>query len=89
MNKSTQSGSGKIVQDNYDLLSDIWGGSPATTSLPFGVDGTEENKRLKNDPIDVVNTNKNLDDSGLAIEERLNEVIEISCQTILPQVYFK
>ena len=36
VNKGTRSGSGKIVQDNYDLLTDIWGGSPATTSLPFG-----------------------------------------------------
>ena len=27
-----------MVQDNYDLLSDIWGGSPSTTSLPFGID---------------------------------------------------
>ena len=38
VNKGTRSGSGKVVQDNYDLLSDIWGGSPSTTSLPFGID---------------------------------------------------
>ena len=28
-----------MVQDNYDLLTDIWGGSPATTALTFGIDG--------------------------------------------------
>ena len=39
MNKGTRSGSGKIVQENFELLADIWGGSPATTALPFGVDG--------------------------------------------------
>ena len=39
VNKGTRSGSGKVVQDNYDLLSDIWGGSPSTTSLPFSIDG--------------------------------------------------
>ena len=39
VNKGTRSGSGKIVQDNYDLLTDIWGGSPSTTSLSFGIDG--------------------------------------------------
>ena len=39
MNKCTRSGSGKIVQDNYDLLTDIWGRSPSTTSLSFGIDG--------------------------------------------------
>lgn len=38
VNKGTRSGSGKVVQDNYDLLSDIWGGSPSTMSLPFGID---------------------------------------------------
>ena len=43
VNKGTRSRSGNIVQDNYDLLTDIWGGSPATTSLPFGVDGMDEN----------------------------------------------
>lgn len=37
--KGTRSGSGKVVQDNYDLLSDIWGGSPSTTSMPFSIDG--------------------------------------------------
>ena len=65
--------SGKIVQDNYDLLTDIWGGSPATTSLPFGVDGVDENDENE---IDVVNVGENFDDSGLAIEERLNEGTE-------------
>ena len=40
VNKGTRSGSGKIVQENFLLLTEIWGGSPATTSLPFGVDGT-------------------------------------------------
>ena len=39
VNKGTRSGSGKVVQDNYDLLTDIWGGSPSTMSLSFGIDG--------------------------------------------------
>ena len=42
VNKGTRSGSGKVVQDNYDLLSDIWGGSPSTMSLPFGIDGERD-----------------------------------------------
>ena len=46
VNKGTRSGSGKIVQENFELLSEIWGGSPATTSLSFGIDadllGTEK-----------------------------------------------
>lgn len=43
VNKGTRSGSGKVVQDdiimiNYDLLTDIRGASPSTTSLLFGID---------------------------------------------------
>ena len=44
----------------------IWGGSPAKTSLPFGVDGMDVDEK---DEIDVVNVGENLDDSGLALEE--------------------
>lgn len=43
MNKGTRSGSDKIVLDNYDLLMDICGGSPATTSLRFRVDSMDDN----------------------------------------------
>ena len=51
VSKDTRSGSGKIVQENYELLCDIWGGSPATNSLPFGVNsgtaqGLEEESQL-------------------------------------------
>ena len=38
VNKGTRSGSGRIVQVDYELLSEIWGGFPATTSLSFGID---------------------------------------------------
>ena len=34
----TRSGSGRVVQAHYDDLSTIWGGSPSTEPLPFGVD---------------------------------------------------
>ena len=37
--QSTRSGSGRIVQENFVLLTEIWGGSPATTSLSSGIDG--------------------------------------------------
>lgn len=39
VNKGTRKGSSKIVQENFELLADIWGSSPTTTALPFGVDG--------------------------------------------------
>lgn len=39
MNKGSRSGSGKIVKENFDLLNEIWGGSPATSTVPFGIDG--------------------------------------------------
>jgi len=36
----TWSGSGKIVIEHYDDLATIWGGSPSTKPLAFGVDST-------------------------------------------------
>ncbi|XP_068754338.1 uncharacterized protein [Montipora capricornis] len=39
VNKGTRSGSGKVVQNNSALLTEIWKGSPSTTSLLFGIDG--------------------------------------------------
>lgn len=39
VNKGTRSGSGKLVKEHFDILREIWGGSPATTMLAEGVDG--------------------------------------------------
>ena len=39
VNKGSRSGSGKIVKENFDLLNEIWGGSPATNTIPCGIDG--------------------------------------------------
>lgn len=39
VNRGTRSGSGRIVQENYEVLAEIWGGPPATIALSFGVDG--------------------------------------------------
>lgn len=47
INRGPRSGSGKLIQDNFDLLTEIWGGSPATTSPPFEVDGILRIQRLK------------------------------------------
>ena len=33
----TRSGSGKVVQEHYDQLAEIWKGSPATEKLRFGI----------------------------------------------------
>ena len=50
VNKGTRSGSGRIVKENYELLTEIWGGSPATGSLPFGIDGsTEQDPNTENE----------------------------------------
>ena len=38
VNKRTRSGSRKIVQENFEMLSEIWGASTATTYLSFGID---------------------------------------------------
>ena len=74
VNKGPRSGSDKIVQDNYDLLTDICCGSPAMTFLIFRVDSMDDNDE-KEGEIDVVNVGENFDDSGSALEERLHEGI--------------
>ena len=55
VNKGTRSGSRKI-QENFDLLSEIWGGSPATTSLSFGIDadtlGTDISSEIHNETLE-------------------------------------
>ncbi len=33
-----RSGSGKLVYDHYDILKEIWGGSPNTEPISTGVD---------------------------------------------------
>ena len=52
VNKGSRSGSSRIVQDKFTLLEQIWGGSPATTALSFGIGG---------DPVDQ-------DEEGSAVE---------------------
>ena len=52
VNKGSRSGSSRIVQDNFTLLEEIWGGSPTTTALSFGIGG---------DPVDQ-------DEEGSTIE---------------------
>jgi len=38
-----KSGGGRVVFTFYDLCVNLWGGSPAVTSLPFGVDTSGQN----------------------------------------------
>jgi hypothetical protein len=38
-----KSGNGKIVLEFYDDLSMLWGGSPSTEPLPFGLDSESIN----------------------------------------------
>lgn len=77
VNKGTRSGSGKIIQENYDLLTDIWGGSPATTALPFGVDGVEnEAEKVE---VDVLNVSNNVSDDDDAEPQEQNKGISLSC----------
>lgn len=49
VNKGSRSGSGKIVKENFDLLNEIWGGSPATSTIPFGIDGDMMEESVQND----------------------------------------
>ena len=49
-----RSGSGKVVLEFYDDLSMLWGGSPATEPLPFGLDSQSINNNKENNGIVVL-----------------------------------
>ena len=66
----TRSGSGKMVMQFYDLMVQIWGGSPATEPLAFGVQSSSSNQES-----DTVLTNdmapeENIEQGGS--QEKLN-----------------
>ena len=44
----TRSGSGKIVQEHYDQLAEIWKGSPATEQLEFGISSNTSESTISN-----------------------------------------
>ena len=46
----TRSGSGKIVQEYYDQLAEIWKGSPATEQLGFGISSNVGESSASNTP---------------------------------------
>ena len=46
----TRSGGGKIVFAHYDDLSTIWGGSPSTEVLPYGVDSQSPMSSINLEP---------------------------------------
>ena len=54
MNKGSCSGSRKIVKENFDILNEIWGGSPATNTIHFGIDGDLVNESLEDESNDAV-----------------------------------
>ena len=66
VNKGSRSGSSRIVQDSFTLLEAIWGGSPATTALSFGIGG---------DPVDQ-------DEEGSAIEGDISSASPTSLHDI-------
>ena len=81
----TRSGSGKIVQEHYDELAQIWKGSPATDKLGFGISsnaslnisGTSSSSSApgtpSDDPLDTsqehIEEEPNLDDDSDADDE--------------------
>lgn len=62
VNKGTRSGSGKIVKEHFDILCEIWGGSPATTMLAEGVDG--DSLTVTSDSVENEETDRGFKDSN-------------------------
>ena len=41
IDKGQRSGSGRLIEDNFDRLKEIWSGSPAVLALPSGISSNE------------------------------------------------
>ena len=66
VNEGTRSGSGRIVTSNWDMLTKIWGGSPAVSKIPNAV----------NTDMLVIGS----DDSEIDEEEHSEEMSELNQQ---------
>ena len=62
VNKGTRSGSGKIVKKHFDILCEIWGGSPATAMLAESVDG--DSLTVTSDSVENEETDRGFKDSN-------------------------
>lgn len=81
-----KSGGGRVVFTFYNLCESLWGGSPAVTSLPFGVDTSGEKENDQSDAEDMPlspayfpvhndqnGTSNDVEDSPELVEENLSQ----------------
>ena len=78
-----RSGSGKVVQEFYEELSEIWKGSPATEMLSFGIKSLDQQGNVGNErpitPSSSIVTDSSLcesDNKDSTCEDRDNDVDE-------------
>lgn len=78
-----RSGSGKVVQEFYEELSEIWKGSPATEMLSFGIKSLDQHGNVGNErpitPSSSIVTDSSLcesDNEDSTCEDRENDVDE-------------
>ena len=70
--KGSRSGSGKIVYEHWDTLISIWGGSPSTQSLQFGVESHDFSVLANLESMDNINLTDS--DSDLVPESHCSPV---------------
>lgn len=70
----TRSGSGKLVMEYYDVMVQIWGGSPATEPLPFGVQSSQaENHNLLDESLST-SVEESIDTNVLSLDNSDEEL---------------
>ena len=70
--KGSRSGNGKIVYEHWDTLISIWGGSPSTQSLQFGVESHDFSFLANLESMDNINLTNS--DSDLVPESHCSPV---------------
>lgn len=77
VNKGTRSGSGKIVKEHFDILCEIWGGSPATTMLAEGVDGDSLTVTIDNEENEEIDRGVKDSNEGTVILKLTTDDLEL------------
>ena len=80
--QGTRSGSGKMVTEFYDLMIQIWGGSPASEPLPFGIMAAAEEHSNEQETAcfekEQDTESNEILDSASVIEDASNQLTRVS-----------
>ena len=73
IDSGTRSGSGRFIQENFDVLKEIWGGCPAVTSLPGSLSSMQPPSNEQTDIMLLMQQSPSNDQADESDEEETSE----------------